>query len=313
MTAEQARIHMTPKSWGRTDLRPWNGYHDRMTAIGEASFERADPAARRPDLSLTLLFTREPPPTQANAAAGFARPISLAHSSCAAWYVLSATADARIAVGSTQTLSSSQLRTSVRDGSFANRVQWQPARTGDSTFMPPGTIHAIGSGLAVVEIQRKSRATARQLDPPPDGAIPAETGRRLRRPTFPHKLTAERTVLVANPAFILERMTLAAGVARELDVCVETWLFVLMGSGRVDSLEVTVGNAVLLAADRASVLVGTRGLQCLVAYARSVPASYLLRRINSMRVPDPQPSPPRTVVRLPSDSTLRSSPGAARP
>jgi hypothetical protein len=45
MALEQARMHTVAKPWGCADLRPWNGYHDTRAAIGEACFERADPAA----------------------------------------------------------------------------------------------------------------------------------------------------------------------------------------------------------------------------------------------------------------------------
>ena len=59
MAVEQAHIHIIPKPWGRTDLRPWNAYHDPLAAIGEVWFERADPSAPVPTLLLKLIFTDE--------------------------------------------------------------------------------------------------------------------------------------------------------------------------------------------------------------------------------------------------------------
>jgi mannose-6-phosphate isomerase len=293
MAVEQAHIHIIPKPWGRTDLRPWNVYHDPQAAIGEAWFERADPSAPAPTLLLKLIFTDEPLSIQVHPDEALARTIGLVHGKYEAWYVLSATADARVAVGLKQQLSSAQLRACIRDGTIAECVQWHPVRAGDCTFVPPGTIHAIGAGLVIVEIQQRTDATFRLFDYGRrrelhiDMAVAAASARQCERHTCPRKLTASRTLLVASPHFVLERMTLAPGVVRELSAAAETWLFILAGAARVDSIEAEAGNAVFLESEPARIEVGANRLQCLVAYARSAPAPYLLRRMNGMRVPDP--------------------------
>ncbi len=304
MAIEQARIHIIPKPWGRTDLRPWNGYHDMHTAIGEAWFERADPIAPEPALLLKLIFTNEPLSIQVHPDEEFANSIGLSSGKWEAWYILSATADARIAVGLKQQLNRAQLRASICDGSIADRVQWHAAHAGESTFVPPGTIHAIGAGLVIVEIQQRTDATFRLFDYGRrrelhiDMAVAAATTRQSDRRTPPRKLTAARTLLAASPPFVLERMTLAPGVVRELDAEPETWLFVLAGAGRVDSFDVGPGIALFLKGDRARIEVGAERLQCLVAYERSAPSPHLLRRFNGMRIPDPARARSGSFMRL---------------
>ena len=306
MAVEQARIHIIPKPWGRTDLRPWNAYHDPLAAVGEAWFERADPSAPLPTLLLKLIFTDEPLPIQVHRHEALARSIGLVHGKCEAWYILSATANARIAVGLKQKLNPAQLRACIRDGTIAEQVQWHAARAGDCTFVPPGAIHAIGAGLVIVEIQQRADATLRLFDHgrrpelPIDMAVAVASARQSERHTAPRKLTAARTLLVASPHFVLERMTLAPGVVRELDAAAETWLYILAGAGEVDSIEVEAGNALFLESEPARIEVGAKRLQCLVAYARSVPAPYLLRRANGMRVPEPARVPSRTSLRIES-------------
>lgn len=297
MTIEQARIHMIPKPWGRTDLRPWNVYHDTRTAIGEITLERADTASPPPALALTLVFTSAQLSAQAHADAAFARSIDLASSTCAAWYILAASANGRIAVGLKKHIDDTQIRASLRNDSIAARMRWHAVQTGSSNFIPQGTLHAVGAGLAVIEIRRNCTAVPPRSEQPDDGTL-SLPARRSRQQTFPQKLSSERTVLIANAAFVLERLTLAPGVVRELDACVETWLFVLAGSGRVNSVDATIGQTFFLATDRACIRIGPQGLQCLVAYAHSVPTSYLLQRVNSMRVPDPPQRSPVTVQQL---------------
>ncbi len=309
MSVEQARIHIVPKPWGRTDLRPWNAYHDARTAIGEAWFERADPGAPLPALLLKLIFTSEPLSIQVHPDDTLARSLGLAQGKCEAWYILSASADARIGVGLKQQLSPAQLRACICDGSILERVHWHAARTGNSTLVPPGTIHSIGAGLVIVEIQQRTDATFRLFDYERrrelhiDMAVAAASARQCERQASPRRLTSARTLLVASPSFVLERMTLEPGVIRELGAGAETWLFILRGAGWVDSIEATSGNALFLDGNRARIEVGAQRLQCLVAYARSAPAPYLLRRVNALRAPDQ--------ARGLSGASLRMEPGSA--
>jgi mannose-6-phosphate isomerase len=319
MAVEQARIRTIPKLWGRTDLRPWNAYQNPLAAVGEAWFERADPSAPPPTLLLKLIFTDEPLSIPVHPDEALGRSIGRVQGKCEAWYVLAAAADARIAVGLKEPLNPAQLRACIRDGTIAERVQWHAVRAGDCTVVPPDTIHAIGAGLVIVEIQQRADVMCRPFEhgtrrePHIDMAVAAAGTRRSGHLTSPRKLTAARTLLVARPHFVLERMLLAPGVVRELDAAAEAWLFILAGTAQVDSIEVETGHAVFLEGEPARIEVGANRLQCLVAYARSVPAPYLLRRTNGMRVPDPARGPSQTSLRIASAPGRRAVPAEETP
>ncbi len=317
MTVERARVHFVPKSWGSEDLRPWNSYHDTRTPIGEVWFERPDSNAAPPALLMKLIFTGESHSDQTDSNVAIARGLS--QNGCDAWYILSAGAESRIAVGLARGLSREQLRVRILDGSILETFAWKPARAGDSTFVPPDMFQAIGSGLAIVEIQQRMDSTIRVLDPGRRRACKLqplgrqEILRPSERRSFPRKLTPARELLLRNPAFVLERMTLAPGVVRELDVLEETWLFVLAGGSRVDSVDIELGNAIFLQNDMVRIEVGAHGFQCLVAYARSAPAPCLLVRQNGIRVPDSRRSPSRTSLQLESVPIMRSVPTEGNP
>ena len=57
-----------------------------------------------------------------------------------------------------------QLRSAIDDGSIADLVEWRAVSSGDTIFVPAGTIHAIGAGLVIAEIQQRSDATFRLFD-----------------------------------------------------------------------------------------------------------------------------------------------------
>src|SRR5258706_2884507 len=125
MAIEHASVQVARKPWGVADLHPWSTIDGSGEAIGELWFQRVDQNAPIPALLLKLLFTNEPLSIQVHPNDAFARSIGLPHGKAEAWYILSATPGATIAVGLKQHLSAPQLRSSIEDGSIADLVQWQ--------------------------------------------------------------------------------------------------------------------------------------------------------------------------------------------
>ena len=164
MTVEHACTRVVSKPWGSTDLLPWSDIQPDDVAIGELWFQRPDANAPASALLLKLLFTKEPLSIQVHPNDAFAHSIGLVNGKTEAWYVLSATPEAEVAVGLKRQLTTAELRASIEDGSIADLIQWSPARKGDVIFVPAGTIHAIGPGLVLAEIQQRSDTTFRLFD-----------------------------------------------------------------------------------------------------------------------------------------------------
>jgi mannose-6-phosphate isomerase len=80
------------------------------------------------------------------------------------WLVLDAEPDAHIGVGTVRSLTSDELRASALDGSIEALMDWRPARAGDFIYNPAGTVHAVGPGLCVLEVQQPSECTYRIYD-----------------------------------------------------------------------------------------------------------------------------------------------------
>lgn len=285
MTIERTCPRVVEKPWGSTDLRPWSELRHAGVAIGELWFQRADTAAPDPALLLKLLFTTEPLSIQVHPDDAFAQSIGLPHGKAEAWYILSATPDARIAIGLKRRVAAPQLRAAIADGSISDLVQWRQVVRDDVVFVPAGTIHAIGAGLVLAEIQQRSDATfrlfdhGRQRDLHVDNAVAAAHAGPAERQSSPRRLSAARTVLVASPHFVLERIDLAPESSWELQVKPETWVLVVAGQARVGQINAVVGEAVFLEADCARIEVGVDGLKGLLAYAAAEPDPGLLRRL----------------------------------
>ena len=81
-----------------------------------------------------------------------------------AWYVLDAEPGAEVAVGFRKTLTPDQLKTSALSGEIENLLDWRKVHTGDVILTPAGTVHAIGAGVTICEIQQNSDITYRLYD-----------------------------------------------------------------------------------------------------------------------------------------------------
>src|ERR1700687_523293 len=136
MAIEHASVQVARKPWGVADLHPWASIDFPADAVGELWFQRADKDAPSPALLLKLLFTSETLSIQVHPDDSFARSIGLPHGQTEAWYILSATPDARVAIGLTRRLTPQELRASIKDGSIAGLTQWRPVAKNDVIVIP---------------------------------------------------------------------------------------------------------------------------------------------------------------------------------
>lgn len=80
------------------------------------------------------------------------------------WYVLKAEKDAKIVYGFNQAVTADKVRKAVEDGTIARLLQHVPARKDDLFYIEAGTVHAIGAGVLLAEIQESSNLTYRLYD-----------------------------------------------------------------------------------------------------------------------------------------------------
>ena len=80
------------------------------------------------------------------------------------WYVLDATQDAKLTYGFRQNTKEETIRRALADGTVTKHLQQIPVRKDDLFFVTPGTVHAIGAGVLLAEIQQNSNLTYRLFD-----------------------------------------------------------------------------------------------------------------------------------------------------
>ncbi len=144
------------KVWGSTHLSPW--YPDSDKNIGEVWFEADLP------LLVKFIFTSENLSVQVHPDDDFASKYENSRGKTEMWHILRAEPGARIAIGFHEAISPNHLRSASASGEIEKLLKWVNVRAGETYFIPAGTVHAIGAGIALCEIQQHSDVTYRLYD-----------------------------------------------------------------------------------------------------------------------------------------------------
>ena len=149
------------KPWGRVTLPP-PFLNPGSEPVGEIWFEPPD---ELPQLLVKYIFTSEklsvqvhPSDTQ-TLAAGIGKQ---GKEEC--WLVIDAQPGAVLGIGFDEAIDAATMRAAAIDGSIEGKLTWHPVQAGDFFYIPAGTVHAIGAGVTLVEVQQNVDVTYRLYD-----------------------------------------------------------------------------------------------------------------------------------------------------
>jgi len=128
----------------------------------------------------------------------YARRVEHSSGKTEMWYVVSARSGAGIYYGFAEPVTRSEMAEAIRSKTLTAQLNWVEAQAGDVFYIPAGTVHAIGAGLLIAEVQQNSNVTYRLWDYGRIGADgkPRElhigkaldvTVREKRGPTLPYE------------------------------------------------------------------------------------------------------------------------------
>lgn len=152
---------MVVKLWGK-DILPPPFEAESGKSIGEIWFE---PPAELSSILVKYIFTSDKLSVQVHPSDAQAEALGendRGKEEC--WLVLDAEPDARLGIGFRHPLDAAAMRAAALDGSIEDLMEWHPVRRGDFFYIPAGTVHAIGAGLSLIEIQQNSDITYRLYD-----------------------------------------------------------------------------------------------------------------------------------------------------
>ena len=80
------------------------------------------------------------------------------------WYIVDAEPGAELLYGFARDVTKEEFRRAIEENTLLDLVRHVPVRPGDVFFIPAGTLHAIGKGILIAEIQQNSNTTYRVYD-----------------------------------------------------------------------------------------------------------------------------------------------------
>lgn len=241
MGAKRLATRRIDKLWGRRDLAPW--FEDvpaDADPVGEIWYEVEGVPADLPELLVKFLFTSEKLSIQVHPDDEAARARGYPRGKDEAWVVLAAEPHAVIGLGLKRPVGREELRAAALDGSIEALLDWRPVKAGDVFYSPAGTVHAIGPGLAIVEVQQNVDLTYRLYDYGRPRELHLEDGIAVSAPVVfdheqkPRDLARGRVVLAQGPAFTLERWSQRGRGSLIPPKASNCWVVVLGGTGRCD-------------------------------------------------------------------------------
>ncbi|MCK9540942.1 MAG: class I mannose-6-phosphate isomerase [Novosphingobium sp.] len=149
-------VRQMEKPWGKDDLpAPFTTVPGRR--IGEIWFE---PPPELPQLLVKYIFTSEALSVQVHPSEA-QRP---GHGKEECWLIVDAEPGAKLGIGFGAPLDADAMRKAAIDGSIEHLLTWHSVAPGDFFYVPANTVHAIGAGVSLIEVQQNSDVTYRLYD-----------------------------------------------------------------------------------------------------------------------------------------------------
>ncbi|MPS69917.1 MAG: mannose-6-phosphate isomerase [Novosphingobium sp.] len=203
-------IRQVEKPWGK-DVLPAPFKAPDGKRIGEIWFE---PPAALPDLLVKYIFTSEKlsvqvhPSDAQTLAKGIGRQ---GKEEC--WFILAAEPGATLGIGFNAPISEEDMREAALDGSIEGLMTWHEVVPGDFFYIPANTVHAIGIGVSLIEVQQNSDITYRLYDYGRPRELHLEEGMAVSKGEVYdlakwHKRVAAHATetLVDGPLFLLDQI-----------------------------------------------------------------------------------------------------------
>lgn len=135
-----------------------------LAAWGVSALGRRAAAFESFPLLIKLIDARDRLSVQVHPDDEYARRVEGEYGKTEMWYVLDCDEGARLLYGVNRELTAQEFRRRIQDDTLDEVCRYVEVHKGDVFFIPAGTLHAIGKGILIAEVQQNSATTYRVSD-----------------------------------------------------------------------------------------------------------------------------------------------------
>ena len=170
------------------------------------------------------------------------------------WYIVEAEEGAGIYLGFNRKVSSKEYEDAIKNNSLTQLLNFYPVKAGDCYFIPSGTIHAIGKGCLICEIQQNSNLTYRVYD---YGRVDKNGKQRELHVDKALKVTnldsykpiSPDNLLGVSKYFTVKKLTLSGEQSFETDGSTFNCLTCISGSAKINGELMNKGDSYFVSAN----------------------------------------------------------------
>jgi len=251
---------------------------DRPEILGKAALVRYPGVC---PLLIKLLFTSSRLSVQVHPEDSYAAEHHQCQGKTEAWYVLHSEPPGEVAVGFREHITPERLGEAAQTGEIEQLLDWRKVATGDIIFVPAGTVHAIGAGLTICEIQQNSDITYRLYDYGRPRELHLDHGRRVSH-LGPHRhkplvrtLAPWRDHLVSCPYFHIERLRVTQGLRIAGNLSHYLLLTCVRGVGLLGDERFKLGQTWMVPAGAEPCILNGPGSEWILSYTADEPTGAL--------------------------------------
>lgn len=203
----------------------------------------------------------------------YAREVENEYGKTEMWYVLDAAEGATLIYGFKEEISSQEFKEAIENNTLLDKLNVVNVKKGDTFFIEAGTVHAIGKGAMIAEIQQNSNCTYRVYDYGRVGADGKPRELHIKKaidvsktvpPKYDIKPMGETKYVDKNEVQLITKCDLFS-VNRykctsrlTLNVSENSFMHILVidGKGTVDSRAAKKGDSFLIPASYGDVIIG---------------------------------------------------------
>jgi mannose-6-phosphate isomerase len=257
------------KLWGVYDTGPWFPPSGRK--IGEVWY--LGPEGEPLPLLVKFVFASEKLSVQVHPGDEYAWAHEGTPGKTEMWHVLRADPGAAIALGLKRRISREELREAALTGEIEELLNWVAVEPGDTLFTPTGTIHAIGPGVGLLEIQQQSDITYRLYDYGRPRELHLEKALDVSEPgphpgkASPVEIAPGEQRLAACPWFVTDSIDVRGRYEYRPDAERSHIVVATAGGGRLAGEEFAAGAAWQVPAGAAAFVIESSGCRVVRTYA----------------------------------------------